>query len=208
MQLASGNIGRSEISPLRSTGLLTLVQQEGPGSVQDWRNQIIFQKTTDHKARRGICSPAWTLADQELAQILALSGAISPGAEGLYFQLQPLSFSRIGDRRSCLGSCLHCGTEVAVPGGSTTGMFSHLAVHHPDHYREAKEPHLLPSPPLPPQSPFSNLSQASRTPPSLVSVKSLAPADNIFPHLGVTFSVRPLPQPAPTPPDLVIHCRL
>ena len=162
----------------------------------------------DDPSRRGVCSPAWTLADQGLAQILALSGAISPGAKGFYFQLQPLSFSRIGDRRSCLGSCLHCGTEVAVPGGSTTGMFSHLAVHHPDHYREAKEPHLLPSPPLPPQSPFSNLSQASRTPPSLVSVKSLAPADNIFPHLGVTFSVRPLPQPAPTPPDLVIHCRL
>ena len=92
MQLASGNIGRSEISPLRSIGLLTLVQQEGPGSMQDWRNQIIFQKTTDHKARRGICSPAWTLADQELAQILALSGAISPGAKGLYFQLPSTAF--------------------------------------------------------------------------------------------------------------------
>ena len=114
---------------------------------------------------------------------------------------------RIGDRRSCLGSCLHCGTEVAVPGGSTTGMFSHLAVHHPDHYRDAKEPcHFLPSPPLPP-SPFSNMSQPSMTPPSLVSVKSLAPAENIFPNLGLTFSVRPLPKPAPTLPDLVIHCR-
>ena len=98
-----------------------------------------------------------------------------------------------------------------MPGGSTTGMFSHLAVHHPDHYRDAKEPqlcHLLPSPPLPhSSSPFSNMTQPSMTPPSLVSVKSLAPAENIFPNLGLTFSVQPLPKPAPTPPDLVIHCR-
>ena len=46
---------------------------------------------------------------------------------------------RIGDARSCLGSCLFCGTEVAVPGGSTTGMFSHLNVHHPDAFKEAKK---------------------------------------------------------------------
>ena len=130
------------------------------------------------------------------------------------FSIFDKSSFRIGDRRSCLGSCLHCGTEVAVPGGSTTGMFSHLAVHHPDHYRDAKEPqpcHLLPSSsPLPhSSSPFSNMTHSSSTPsPSLVSVKSLAPAKNIFPNLGLTFSVQPLPKPAPTPPDLIIHCRL
>lgn len=50
--------------------------------------------------------------------------------------------SSIGDARSCLGSCLYCGTEVAVPGGSTTGMFSHLSVHHPKAYREAKDQQL------------------------------------------------------------------
>jgi hypothetical protein len=36
--------------------------------------------------------------------------------------------SRIGNFKSCLACCSHCGAEVAVPSGSTTGMFSHLQV--------------------------------------------------------------------------------
>ncbi|XP_023319468.1 uncharacterized protein LOC111694714 [Eurytemora carolleeae] len=34
--------------------------------------------------------------------------------------------------------CSHCGVEVAVPSGSTTGMFSHLQKHHPTLYKESK----------------------------------------------------------------------
>ena len=80
--------------------------------------------------------------------------------------------SRIGDARTCLGSCLFCGTDVAVPGefviklmviswqslssgGSTTGMFSHLSVHHKEAYREAKESQHQPTPSYKPTKPPS-----------------------------------------------------
>ena len=134
--------------------------------------------------------------------------------------------SRIGDARTCLGSCLFCGTDVAVPGefvinvnveivtisvfigGSTTGMFSHLSVHHKEAYREAKESQHQPTPSFKPTKPPSaspiDLSARLLSPyiplyhqqaaahlsqyqhPKIVSVKPLEPRHvqlSVFPYL-------------------------
>ena len=135
---------------------------------------------------------------------------------------------RIGDARSCLGSCLHCGTEVAVPGGSTTGMFSHLNVHHPQHYREAKD---LQQPLVKPKSPVSPMDLTSRlhrpfsfsppfphlppfSSPKVVSVKPLEPKHVqlcLFPflfHSYLKLQASPgLVDSDVASFDLVIHCR-
>ena len=138
--------------------------------------------------------------------------------------------ARIGDARSCLGSCLYCGTEVAVPGGSTTGMFSHLSVHHPEVYREAKHHQLAYKPRLdprpidlsgrvlaapPPLLPHPHVSHVFPVP-QVVAVKPLEPRHvqlSVFPFLYHSYLKMAALSPAPhemqdsAPYDLVVHCR-
>ena len=121
-----------------------------------------------------------------------------------------------------------------MPGGSTTGMFSHLNVHHPKHYREAKDlqqsyvkpvsPSLSPSPSSPIDlrsgihrafsSPFLPLPHHHFTPQKVVSVKPLEPKHVqlcLFPFMFHSYcKLQASPQLAESENnnyDLVIHCR-
>ena len=117
-----------------------------------------------------------------------------------------------------------------MPGGSTTGMFSHLNVHHPKHYREAKDLQLHYVKPKSPASPVDLTSRRPRpfsfsppypplhhySSPKVVSVKPLEPKHVqlcLFPFLFHSYmklqaSPQQLHSEVGLPSyDLVIHCK-
>ena len=81
-----------------------------------------------------------------------------------------------------------------MPGGSTTGMFSHLSVHHPEVYREAKDQQLAYKPRLDPR-------------PIDLSGRVLAAPPPLLPHPHVSH-VFPVPQVVAVKPLEPRHVQL